>query len=476
MLWRGTFLLLIGQALALLSGYGIQVFLARTLEPEAYGTYGVVQSVLMIIELIVVAGIPAALRRFVGQSPEKGFALHKFLFKWQVSLAFILFAAAFVFAPQIADALNDHRLTPILRWAVVDIIFFAFYWYYNGFLTGQRRFAQQTLVVGIYTVSKFFLMVGVVSAGNHLVGAFVANFSASIVGWIAGVAVFKLEKSKGVASKREMAKFIAPSILYSVGLNLFFYIDLWFVKYYAFPAEVGYYNVASALGRMPYFFSTALSGAIIPSLAFAIGKNDENETRKIVRQAMRVLLLVLCPACVLVVGDAETIIGFLFGAEYLAAAPILEVLFVGMCMLTFFSVLNAINIAKSGMLTCGVIVLGVVVLDAGLNAWLTPKFYMQGAAWATTISMIFALIASAIYVYKQYRLFLPFKSVLRVSLITIVFYLSTIWFETDKIWTFVLKALGLLIFYLIALRVTGELSAEEVQKMKSFTLRSGKKS
>ena len=470
MIWRGTILMMIGQALAMLSGYGIQVFLARHLGPEQYGNFGVVQSILMIIELSVVAGVPNALKRFVGESPEKAWGLHRFLLKWQIGLSFFLFALAYVLAPFIARILNDESLVFILRWAIIDIVFFAIYWYYNGFLTGQRKFAKQTLSVAAYTVSKFILVVVLVSAGYGLVGAFVANFLASICGLAAGMFLFKIEKGPADISRMGFLKFIIPSIVYSIGVNLFFYIDLWFVKFYESGQAVGFYAVAGALARIPYFFSTALAGAIIPTLAFAVAKGADDDCATIIRQALRNVLLILCPMTLFVATETGTLIQFLFGAEYLQAAEILQILFAGMALLTLFSIMNAINIAKSGMLGCGIIVAGLVFVDAAANWLLVPEMGVIGGALATTLTMILGLVISSLFVFKQFEVFMEMRSIARILAVSLVLFAISWQIVAPDFWLMVLKVSLLLVAYVVLLRISGEITADEVRMIKGRLL------
>ena len=196
MLWRGTVLLLIGQLLALLSGYGINVFLARRLGPADFGTFGVVYGILMIIELCVVAGIPNALQRFVGENPNHSFSLHKYLFKRQLFYAFLFLGITFLIAPLLAKLFKDPIISYFLRIAIFDVVVFGLYWYYNGFPLGQRQFGRHTIIVAGYSIFKFIFVVGLVSGGLSIAGALIGNILGSSTGMILGIFLLKINKEE----------------------------------------------------------------------------------------------------------------------------------------------------------------------------------------------------------------------------------------------------------------------------------------
>ena len=124
MIWKGTFLLLVGQILALLSGYGMNVFLARYLGPEEYGSFGVVHSILLMTELCVIAGVPNALKKFIGMNPKISARLHRVLLPWQMGLGFVLGCLGFFLAPTISHMMKDESIVFILQIAFIDVVFF----------------------------------------------------------------------------------------------------------------------------------------------------------------------------------------------------------------------------------------------------------------------------------------------------------------------------------------------------------------
>lgn len=467
MIWKGTFLLAIGQLLSLLSGYGISVFLARHLGPSGYGTFGVVYSILMIIELFVVAGIPNALQKFVGENPNQAHCLHKLLFRRQLIYSFAFFALSYFLAPIIAGALKDSKITSLLRIAVFDIVAFGLYWYFNGFLIGQRHFGRQTIIAATYSISKFFFVVAFVSAGFAVAGALVGNVLASFTGMIFGVFLFKAKGEEKEVSRSGIMEFAVLNIIYSIGLHLFFYIDLWFVKYHLTEDMIGFYNAASTVGRIPYFFSIALAGALLPSLSHAIGEGRKADIERLIHQSLRSIIILVLPAMILVATSASQIVAMFFGEQYLGAAAILQRLIVGLSIFAVFAVINTIAMARDGMKGCAAIVLSLIPVDFLLNAYLVPRFGANGAALATSATMLVGVVVSSLYVMKQYKVFIRLIPAIRIFSASAVLLSISAFVQPDNHWGLFLKFFLLMIVYFAILRMVGEISQRDLDSIKA---------
>ncbi len=467
MLWRGAFLLLLGQLLFLASGYGVSVVLARGLGPEEFGTYGIVYSLLMVFELCVVAGIPNALQRFVGENPAKAFALHRVMLRWQMIYTVVVFGLAFLTARFFLGLFNDPRLAAVLQIAIIDILFFSFYWYYAGMQIGLKNFGRQTVIASIYSVSKFAFITIFLLAGYGVTGAFVGNILGSICGLALGMWWTRLPKQPAEFSTRELLHFIVPNILYSIGMNLFFYIDLWAVKYYLSGAVVGFYNAASTIGRIPYSFAIALTGALLPSLAFAVAHSQKRESENIIRQALRLTLLAVLPVLALVSSSATPIATMFFGEAYAGAGDILRVLMAGLSIYAIFMVVNTIAMAKGGMKTCTTIVFALLPIDVLLNLYCVPRWGAAGAAVATTATMLLGVIANSLFVKKIFNVFIKTSSLVRISFAAATIFALSSFIPTSNAWELLAKFAILMIVYALLLRVLGEVDQNDIAQIKN---------
>ena len=91
---KGTFYLMIAEAVSLFSTYLIHIGLARYLGPDAYGIFGVLMSLYLINNAFLGDGVPKAVSKYVAESKDKMQAIFHSSFKLQLLVA-IFFCAAY---------------------------------------------------------------------------------------------------------------------------------------------------------------------------------------------------------------------------------------------------------------------------------------------------------------------------------------------------------------------------------------------
>ncbi len=468
---RATFLMLVSQIASLASGYGIQVFLARKLGVEGFGTFVVTFSMLMTIEYFVVAGIPNALQKFIPEAPENSYGIHKKFFKWQLFYSVLVLITAFFASPLIGNSLGDKNVSALFRIALLDVLPYAFFWYYAGFQIGLKRFEKFAIVSIVYSMFKLLSIATFVYLGLSVRGAFLGNACGSFIGMLVGYKVLSLQPAKIQPVSRHAREFIIANIVYAIGLNMLYYIDIWFVKRYCSEEVVGFYGAASTLSRIPYVFSIALTGMILPTLSAAVAKKNEAEIRQLIEQSLRIALVLFVPAAVLVQTWGLEISTFIFGGKYSGGIDYLKILFPGLSLLALFSITNTMLMADRGMKICGMLVVGLAICDVGLNVVLVPRFTAQGAAAATTITLVAGLIVSAGLVFKNYHSLVQIRTMVRVIMAAAVSgFLSWLWVPQTAL-TFIAGVLGFTIVYFALLLVMGEVSQADIQKVRQTIIK-----
>ncbi|MBC8180878.1 oligosaccharide flippase family protein [candidate division KSB1 bacterium] len=421
MISRGVILTVVSQVVMLISGFGINLALARLLGPEDYGTFGLVISILIIVEMFVFTGIPEAIRKFGGETPELMRSIKKKTLPWQVVYCLAMYIVLFFFTPIISSVLSDDRLTTLLRIAGLNVFFFGLHKYFDAIQCGLHNFFKYSLLGIIYSISRLVAIVGIVLAGFSLIGALIGNFSASVIGLLFGIIFLKYlkqQKNKKEINTKKYVNFIIPNIIYFVGLNLFFSIDLWFVKYFLSDLNVGYYVSAAALSKLPYFLSMGLSAVLLPSISHSIATSDFVRTREIISDSLRYVLIFLILIVVVVFFNCRQIIEFVMGAEYSEAGPVLGVLMAGLSLATIMIVNQTILISKNLMKLCFYQVLFLLIIDIILNAYLVPRYQMFGAAFSTSIVGLLGMIITSAYIFEDIKeLLVPYTGKLVLAII-----------------------------------------------------------
>ncbi len=466
---RGIIIALIGQLFFLVSGFAINFTLARWLGPLDYGTFGLVISILVFVELFVHTGIPEAIKKYGGENPDVINIIVKQTLKWQIIYCFLVFAVLFLASPLISRIFQDPQLAHLLRIAGIDILFYGLFKYIAGVQNGLHNFFKYSLLGMVYAGTRLCAIVGFVWVGYSLSGAFIGNIIGSLVAVTVGIAITKLpkiENDKFQFNKKSYINFVVPNIFYFVGLNLFFSLDLWFVKYYLADMNVAFYVSAALLAKLPYFLSIGLSAILLPSLGFAIASKSIKRVKEIKFETIRYLVIFLLLLIILVVTNSRLIIETLFGQQYSDAAPILAILIVGMSLITIMAVIHTILISQNLMKKCFWQIIFLLLIDITFNIILVPRFHLVGAALSTTFTGLIGAIIGGYYIFGEWKSLFFSYTPLRLAVIVGCLYLVS-----NSILGFMgglsLKLLLLSLLYFILLFATKEISFVELKKLKN---------
>lgn len=413
---KGTGYLILGWALVLGSGYVYILWLTHYWEPETYGLYTLTMSVLYWIEIAVVNGVPYALQKFFPQESSRSSGIFKYAARLQTVIVITLFLLTFFTAPLIAAALRDPRLAFYFRVASVDILFFGFYHLLMAYQNGQHHFGRQAVLLVVYAVSKMGFGIGLVALTHSIVGALIGNIAASITAFVAGLCLIRRTPSLPWEHGKEFIRFMLPASAYFWILNLFFFLDLWFVKYYCDLETAACYSIAQMISKIPFFLFSGLSSVLLPILSFHFASESSLDARRTIREAVRLLWLLTVPVAVLFTVLNGPILELLFRPEYGSAAPVFALLTWSIVFLSFLSlfttVLNAYH--KPGLSlgwTAGALILSVV-----LNRIWVPQFGARGAAYAMLVSTGFGAGALSIIVFDRFQCLMPVSSFIKISL------------------------------------------------------------
>lgn len=463
---RGTLLLMIGQIVFVLSGYAVNIVLSRTLGVEQYGLFGVVMSVLVWVELSVIVGIPTALQKFIGENNQQAYTLRRAAFDLQWKYAALIFFLFFAAAGMVARALNDDRLAFYLRVASADIVLYALYRLFVNVHNGMRNFGRQAVASIVYALGKMAAIFLLVWQGMAVVGALIGNALGSALGLLSAVAMrTNIQPAHSAFEKTRMIRYAAPIIVFTLLINLFLSVDLWFVKAYLDSTAAGYYVAASTIAKAPYFLFLALSFTLLPSLANARKSQDAQRAGTLILQSTRILLGSLALMATLVMSSAGSLIELLFTELYAPAEPILNILICGLAFLTVFMVfatmLNVDDRPAIAVWICA----GVGFANLGLNLWWVPRFGATGAAWATTLSTFVGMLWSGAMVWRKFGVLVNLRTVLRAAFAAVVAY--AIGEQMPEVTSMLLPKYALMVgAFGAVLYFSGEIRSEDISKMK----------
>jgi len=446
---RGTLYLMVAAGVFLVSGYVIHFWLGRYLGPEKYGLFGIVLALMTIADLLLISGWPQGASKYIAEDNARLGSIVRTGTRLQVVVSLIVFALVIGLAGFIADWLGDPALTTYIRISAFVVPFYALRAIYSdGYLNGLKQFGKQAKVRIWSSIVKVAAVFALVSVGLGVKGAILGYLVAALLGFVLALRYLgRVQRSPTSFQYSKLLRFGLPATLFAATLLLIMNVDLFAVKAIApGPASAGYYTSAATLARLPYFLFAALGLTLLPSISRATSTNNTELAASYIRESMRYMLMLLLPVMLLISATSTDLLTLVYSPRYVEAAEPLSILAFGLGFLSVFLVLAHI-IMGSGRPG---VVLGMAVLlvgtDIGLNILLIPRYGLEGAAWATTITGFLGMCAAAIYVLWRFGALVNARALGKILLAAGVIYAIALQVSVSPPWL-PLIYIGLLALY-----------------------------
>ena len=468
----GTSLVLAGQVAFVACGYVLHFYTSRALDALAFGTYGVIIGVLNWIQNALNNGIPWAARRYLAADPEAAPQILQNGLRWQMIIGALLFAASFLLAPGFASLTADDALAPYLRLAVIDLLTMALYTFYRGALNGFRLFAAQGASLAVYAAAKLLFTVLLVHRGYGLAGALVGNIMGTLSGWLLSWWLLRrLVRRTSVAHRqgtsryggRTLLTFALPTVLFTLASSFLTTVGLVAVKAVVQDGQLlAYYSAAHQLALAPTLLLVTFSWTLFPLLARSIAEGDAALARTYLGTALRLLALVLVPGIALILGTSPRLLSLVYPAQFEAAAPLLNLLFLGTGLYSVYMVFaNAVLAEGRTALAVGVPCM-LVPISSGATWYLTRAVGPVGAALAAAATTGVAAVALGTYVWRRFALQPDWRSLLRIAAASLALFVLTRVYSPQGVLLVVFYVV-LAAAYVLLLLVGGEISWRDVR-------------
>lgn len=392
---RGMAFLLLSQAVFLVCGYFIHIYLARSLGPRDYGIFGFIIAVLTWMEIPVYGSSNLAVK-YIQAWPDRFPTWSSLFFRAQCLITVAFFFPLAVFS--VVIGLKSEKYGFLFLLAFLDLLFVGFYQLYLGCLNGFRLYARQATASIAYSLSKAGGISVLVYLGWRIRGALLGNVLSSIVGLLMGYLLFNTRCGSqcggslpgyGEGQERvSLTRLIRESLLFALVplmVNFVLNLDLWIINFLRGGSEVGYYVSAGTLARTVFFLFSATFMATFPAIvsSFRLGVASER-TRRLFSLSGDFFLAVTLPCALAVSVNGRQLVALFFGKDYLQAGPITSILGMAMAFLTVYVFLVYVLYAAGRYSKAVRMLVCTACLDMVFVPLLVLAWGLQGAALATT--------------------------------------------------------------------------------------------
>ncbi len=457
----GVILLTVSSVIFMISGYLINVWLGRKLGPEMYGIYGLLISIVSMVNITQSAGITQSVSKYVSGSPNESDSILKAGLIIQVLYSASLFVL-FYFFPQVIKLItNDASLISYSHLIAFIFPIYGIYALYSDFYNGLHNFTRQAVMNILYSVSK---LIGIVFLATqyHLSGVIIGFICAPILSLFIG---FKLPNSQSNYPLKKIVSFSLLFVLFSLVANLVQSIDLFFVKYLLQSNSLtGFYVASQNIAKIPYFLLSSLFLIIFPTISGLMGSGDQHTLKKVITITVRFVLIIISIVTIVISIGSRFITLMIYSPTYSPAVPIVALLVLGFSFYTIFILLSYI-LSGAGFtkIPLTISLIG-IVLTSMLAFWLIPIYSIPGAALSTVMGSLLMMVLALHQVCKRFSIQLTELSLLKIISVSFLTYITGFLLLLTKIHE-VFVLIILILIYVVLIFYLKLISREDINKI-----------
>lgn len=429
---------LLAHALLIPTGFVIAGFVSRVLGPTEYGTLAVAISIVTWLEMLVQITFSSALVTFVAraedwESPARTGA------QFQTSIGLALGAALFLAAPAVAALFGTPELSTDLRLFAVDIPLISLGYVCGSILTGKQQFGRNASTIATFWLGRMVFMVLLVAITHSVAGAIVGTLCASAARLAVSWAFVRIRLwGRGTFPVRRLLSYSGVSVFFAITIPLFDKIGLFLTKALdPNPQTAGYYGAALNLITVPALFAGTVGPLVIASLTRELESSQWEGGRMLVRQANRIIFLLL-PFTGVAVSCASGIVPLIYGRSFAPAATFFSVLAFAATVWALISLSTSLLVAAGRLRWLLLLHAPLAPLLVFSGQLAIHRFGGIGAAWATLAVGTLGAMVATLMVEAHYGTSIRLRTVLNFLVATVVpLSLGGLWNASE--WLVILK-------------------------------------
>lgn len=330
--WSGADVLL---RLGLQFGFGI--VLARLLTPEEFGTIALLYLFIGLAGAFMDCGFSSALiqQQNITHTDEST------VFWFNLVMGFVMALGLWCTASWIASFFGRPILIPLTKLLALNLFISALGSIHSALLTKRLDLKIQMKISAIATLVSGMIGVGMAWKGFGVWALAAQTLAATSVTTTLLWFLSPWRPTRQISIQAAQRFFGFGSYLFLSGLLDIAYNRIYTIligKYFG-VRELGFYNRADSTKQFPVSLITGvLSRVAFP--IFSAAANDKEQLRRGMRLALRSIMLINVPMMLGLMATADHVIPTFFGAQWLPAVPIMQVL----CLAGILWPLHVINL------------------------------------------------------------------------------------------------------------------------------------
>jgi len=486
---KGTGIILVGTCIGIILGLVTRVIIVRYISKAEYGFFSlslVIVNMLTTIALIGFReGIPRYISYFRGKEDAKRiWGTIRASIQITSILGILLVAVAFFSAEFISNIFSMPGLAPAIKVLSFIIPFNAIA---DALISIFRGLEQTRPKVYFRDILMYMIRLPLLGLclllGWSLVGVLYTYLISAII-MTAVLAIYAerqiptlIPKTEALPMKKEVICFSLPLLGTSVLGMLVTWTDTLMLGYYKTPDVVGLYNVALPLATYISMILSAIAFIYFPVVSRLYSRNLLKDMKNVYASVTKWVFVFSFPLFLLLFLTPGPSLEFLFGPKYLGASTALQFLALGFFVHAFLGPngITLIALGRTRLTTFNAFM--AIITNIVLNLILIPRYGLEGAAVASTVSLSLGNILTSIQIHMLGKVHPFTKNYLRVMvtsvILTIIVYKIAAKISiTYHMFTPLLLGLFFVIT-LLSVLLTRSLDREDIMIIKAIELKFG---
>lgn len=448
---KNVILMTIYEILVLILPFVTMPYVSRILGPEGVGLYAYSNSIVSYFVLISLLGIQLYGKREIAKVNHDEMTRSKVFFEIYLIQLIMSIISFGIYAFFILTTNDGIRTLLVIQLVILVSSCLNIDWFYFG-MEKFKVTVSRNLLVKVLSLVLIFVFIKEPNDLNRYVFIMSAStFFSQFVMWFnlsKYVKRIKIDTHEAVKRFKPIVMLFIPVL----AIQLFSIVDKTMLGLMADNQQVGFYENANKIARVPISVITSLGTVMLPRMTNLIATGQKQATEKYIEKSL-IFTMFLTIGCVFgIFGIADTFVPLYLGKSFVDSAILVKALIPILIFISWGNVFRTQYILPKGMdslYTKSVIY--AAILNIMLNAMLIPVFQAFGAAIASVLSEALICIYQSIKIKDEFNMIQYIKPCLKylVSGMIMVVFVSI----AGNVWgagagTVVLQiALGIFVYF-----------------------------
>lgn len=417
----------IKQACSILFPFISFVYCSRILGADSIGAYSFGQSIISYFLLIAALGIPSYAIREGARLRDNENCLHVFInevFSINCVTTIISYILLVVCLLNI-DKLESYKIIILIQSIQIILTTLGTDWI-NSIFEDYAYLAIRYIIIQV--IAMFCLVIFVRNSSDIYAYSLItalSNAGGNVLNW------FYLRKTYSIKPvflrKMRLKRHLKPIIILfcnSIAVIIYMNADITMLGFFKSDNCVGVYTVSSKIYSMVKTLINAVTMVTVPRFSYYIANKKNDEYRRDLSKVFHVLFVIILPCIIGIFLEAEKIILFIAGKEYISGINVVKILSISL-LFAIYACFFSYSILVPNCLEKKFLVATIIaaITNILLNFIFIPRLGINGAAITTLIAEILVCFVSAIYSSKVIHFRIQMLDILKcvISCIGIVF-------------------------------------------------------